>query len=192
MTTFAEFMVNLLKKIGIYYVFSILFLATITYVLSFNLIKKFSAGTLDDKKINSISMLLAICVAILASSLYRIADMLSYFLVLFSTMTIVLLFTFAIFIFIMEKKPTISDTGARNIFILILIFVIVFIFVAFYFAFQDILIQFSYGNLDGKTQNALYDIFSYIFRAEILIIPFLFVILGLALMVLGAQQEQKK
>ncbi|MEM1804608.1 MAG: hypothetical protein QXI77_01265 [Nanopusillaceae archaeon] len=190
MTTFSEFIINLFQKIGIYYVFSIIFIALVIYVLSFNLLKRFSKDILDDKKISIISTFLAICVAILASYTYRISYMFSYFLALFSSMSVILLFAFAIFIFITEKKPTISDTGMRNIFITILLFLVTFIFISFYFAFIDILTPLAYGRVEGST--GIYELFSYIFRAEILIIPFLFVILGLAIMALGSGKEEKK
>ncbi|MFH7903035.1 MAG: hypothetical protein QXQ19_01010 [Candidatus Aenigmatarchaeota archaeon] len=190
MTTFSEFIINLFQKIGIYYVFSIIFIALVFYILSFNLLKRFSKDILDDKKINIISTFLAICIAILASYVYRISYMFSYFLALLSSMSIILLFAFAIFIFVTEKKPTISDTGMRNIFIVILIFLVAFIFISFYFAYMDILSPLAYGRVEETT--GIYDLFLYIFRAEIFIIPFLFVILGLAIMALSSGKEEKK
>ncbi|MEM1684800.1 MAG: hypothetical protein QXD60_03490 [Nanopusillaceae archaeon] len=192
MVTFSEFMINLFQKLGIYYIFSIIFIALVVYVLSLNLLKKFSKDFLDDKKINVISILISISVAILASPLYRISHMFSYFLALVSSMTVVLLFTYAILIFFVDKKPTVSETGVRNIFIVILLLITSFIFISFYFAFQDVLYPLIYSGSSQEGLGGQYDIFSHIFRAEILIIPFLFVIMGLAIMILGAGQDKNK
>jgi len=178
MVSFGEFIINLFEKIGLYYVFSAIFIFIIVYVLFSAFLKSFLKDTFNDKQINVISSIFGFVTAILSISIYGVAKLLSYFLSFMIFMILVILFTFIVMIFALEKKPTLSDSNLRNVFIAALSFVVAFIFISFYFAYENYILPIAYGGGEG----GIMEIFRYVLKPEIIVIPFLFAILGISIM----------
>lgn len=196
MTSFAEFIINLMEKFGIFFVFSVIFIFVVTYVLSYNLLKKYGKDIFDEKKINIISSILAIMLALLVGSIYNIVSIIKYFLALVFLLTIILLFVFAILIFSSDKKITISEKNIGKIFVITITTLIAFMFISYYFAYEKEILSILAGEPSVEPSEAAGGIvaqrnivISYIFRAELLIIPFIFVILGLLLIAWGTAVE---
>jgi len=191
MTSFGEFLINLFDKLGFYYVFSAIFIFIIIYVLFSAFLRQFFKDTFSDKQINIISAIFSFVVAMLSVTVYGIVKLISYFLSFIVGMLLVILFTLVALTFVLGKKINLEGSNLRNVFIIVLVFIITFIFISFYFAYQEYLLPLAYGGEVGKGL----DVFLWIFKPEVLIIPFLFVILGIAIMTIstsGGGGEEKK
>jgi hypothetical protein len=193
METFAEFLINLLWKLGIYYVFSVIFVAALVYVLSMTFIKNFFPSVFKDKQASTISLIFAITSAFLVTSLFWITKMLSYFLALVSISLVILLFAFAIISFVLEKKPTVKTTSSiRTIFLIALMLIAVFAILSYFIVNQQAFLPLMYGKPTSNTSAAPVDITMYILKPEVFIVPFLFIILGVAIMTLGGGTSTEK
>jgi len=181
MTSFGEFLINLFDKLGFYYVFSAIFIFIIVYVLFSAFLKQFFKDVFNDKQINIISSIFGFVVAMLSITVYGMVKLVSYFLSFVFGMLLVILFTLVALTFVLGKKPTLEGSSFRNIFLIVLVFMITFIFISFYFAYQEYLLPLAYGGEAGKGL----DVFLWIFKPEVLIIPFLFVILGISIMAIS-------
>jgi len=188
MTSFGEFLINLFDRLGFYYVFSAIFIFIVVYILFSAFLKQFFKDVLNDKQINLISSIFGFVVAMLSIKVYGMVKLISYFLSFVVGMLLVILFTFIALAFVLGKKPTLEGSSFRNIFIVVLVFIITFIFISFYFAYQEYLLPLTYGGEAGKGL----DVFLWIFKPEVLIIPFLFVILGIAIMVISTGEGGEK
>ncbi len=181
MTSFAEFLINLFEKLGIYYVFTAIFVFVIMYVLFYAVLKYVFKDVFKEKQINILSGIFGFVTAMLSITIYGVTKLISYFLSFIVGMILVVLFAFVSIVFILEKKPTLEGTAFKNAFFVALIFVMVFMFISFYFAYQEYLLPLSYGKGGGTLAGT----FKYVVKPEILIIPFMFAILGIAVMVMG-------
>jgi len=189
MTSIGDFLIGFFEEIGLYYVFAAIFIFLVVYVLFVVFLKQFFKDALNDKQINVISAIFGFVVAMLSITVYGVVELVSYFLSFVVAMLLVILFVFISLTFILGKKPGFESSNPRNTLIVVLVFIVTFIFVAFYFAYEPYLVKLSYGEIT----NPAFAGFVWIVRPEIIIIPFLFVILGISIMAINiGGGEQKK
>jgi len=185
MTSFGEFLIRLFEAIGLYYAFAAIFIFLIVYVLFAAFLKQFFKDTFNDKQINIISAILGFVVAMLSIAIYGVVKLISYFLSFVVGMLIVILFTLLSLTFVLGKKPSFEGTNLRNLFIITLVFIVTFIFIAFYFAYEQYILPLAYGGTGTGGGNPTLDVFAWIFKPEIIIVPFIFVILGISIMAIN-------
>jgi len=191
MTSFGEFIINLFEKLGLYYAFSAIFIFVVVYVLFAAFLKQFFKDVFNDKQINAISLIIGFVVAMLSISIYGIVKLISYFLSFVVGMLLVILFILISLTFVLSKKPTLEGTNLRNVFLVVTAFIVTFIFVSLYYAYEQYILPIAYGG-GGGGQGGPTDVYTWIFKPEVLIIPFIFVILGISIMAISMGTEQAK
>jgi len=195
MTSFTEFVIALFEKLGIFYIFSIIFVTVVVYFLTYFLLSTISKQgdkqILSDKMIKAISLIIAISIAILFGYEYRLSILIRYFVSSVAVSSVVIFFVLVIIIFILGSKPTISSRWVRNFSILALAFLVVFAFLSFYIAYRDWVISVSLGGVGPETAPEAV-LIGYAMRAEFLVIPFLFLFMGLIVWIIGMEERNDK
>ena len=184
MASFVDFFIKIADKFGIFYVFSIILLLVILYIAFKYFLKSLKIDNkeiFDEKQANILSALLAISISFLAINMARTVDLLKYFSSFLAFLAIIIVFILIFLSFIYNSRVTPDPKSKTPIFIILLVFVIVFVFISFGLAFQDILIELSLN----PSSTPLGAIMSKTMKPEILIIPFIFIFIGVAIMLIG-------
>ena len=183
MASFAEFVISLFEKLGVFYIFSIIFVAVLFYFLTYLMLsmvsKQGDKPILSDNTIKVISIIIAVSASVLFGYEYNLSILIRYFVSFVVLFAILIFFLFVILIFILGSKPSISGTWPRNFAILSIAFLVTFIFVSFYIAYKDSIVSDNLGEAGPES----------IMKAEILIIPFLFLFMGLVASILGMEEK---
>ena len=200
MTSFADFIINLVNLLGINLIFVFLFYFGILYFLikflMDNMIKIGEKGEKKDEKESKkdIYSILTFIISISASFLlttftgfvlytqYFVAFVVSMILVFFFFMLISSLLTNGKIFELMGKGISSSEgrpSGARYIPLVIVIFIIMFALLAMYYAYQSYFLSVTLGN-SPQTQTYLIT-----FNPYILFAMFFFILIGIFLIASG-------
>jgi len=184
MVSFGEFIINLFEKLGLYYVFSVIFVFIIVYVLFTIFLKQFFKDVFSDKQINVISIIFGFVVAMLSITVYGVVKLISYFLSFVVIMLLAILFILISLTFVLSKKPTLEGTNLRNVFLIVTVLIVIFIFVSFYFVYEQ--------SISSVVYEAVPSFFVQEYRPEILIASFILIILGIFIMVISVETRETK
>lgn len=184
MISFTQFIINFFNYFGLTYVFAAIFFIVIIYVIFYMLLSSIKRGDkslFDEKSAKAISLLFAISSTIILLNIARIVNILEYFLSFVVFMVIIVLFLIVVLYLIYNKIVSPSEQRMRLVTIILIIFLIVFAFFSFALAYQDIL----YNMSAHPQQYPLASLFAQNMPPEILIIPFIFIFIGVAVMIVG-------
>ena len=191
MVSFADFMINFLEKIGVFYVFSLILVSTLVYITSYLILSsiKVNDNQLFKGKVASvISALLAISAAFLTGYIYEVTILIRYFTSLSTITLLIIFFIILLFSFMRGTHETLPDKWKRNVVVVLLILLVIFAFVSLYYSFKD---YFEMLNLGQGAKGGEYIIFRTTWRPEILIVPFIFIFMGIVAVILGRDEESK-
>jgi uncharacterized membrane protein YgcG len=192
MTSFADFILNLVNILGINLIFTFLFYFGILYFLIKFLLD--SIGKKDEKEgkkdINSIlAFIISVSVSLLLTTFtgfvlytqYFVAFVVSMILAFFFFILLVAFLTNGKIFELIEKRMISGERrgGARNILLIIIVFIILFALLAMYYAYQDYFLSINFGTSPAA------QVYTITFNPYILFAIMFFVLIGIFLIFSG-------
>jgi hypothetical protein len=191
MTSFVEFVINVFNYFGVFYVFAILFLFVIVYAFSSVVLTSFQRGNsslFDEKTAKALSSLIAISVSVLAVYVSNVVILIQYFLAMSSVLLIVLFFIILLASFVWGERKAPSKDYSLAVSVMIIILITAFIFIALFYAYQDVFVQINVGKANATSTQ----LFGLVWKPEVLLIPFIFVMIGFAVWIAGREEGKKE
>ncbi len=182
--TLGNVFLSVAQFFGLHYIFGFILIFSITYVFSTLILSNIKG--IDDKIKNKLSLLFAISVGFFVITLYGITTFLQYFLSLTTGMILVIFF-FILVVSIFTGRslyesinPQQPSTALRLSNILVVILLIVFAFLSLFLAYFEYFEQLN----QARSPFSIYTL--YAMNPYILYIVFLFIIIGVLILLLSA------